>query len=34
MRDEGLTTNAIAKQIGVSRPTISRLFSGKTWGQK
>lgn len=34
MRDEGLTTNAIAKQIGVSRPTISRLLSGKTWGQK
>lgn len=34
MWDEGLTTNAIAKQIGVSRPTISRLLSGKTWGQK
>jgi len=33
MRVEGATTNAIAKAVGVSRPTISRLLSGKTWGQ-
>lgn len=31
MRDEGKTTNAIAVALGVSRPTISRLFSGATW---
>lgn len=34
MRDEGATINAIANEVGVSRPTISRLLSGKTWGHK
>lgn len=33
MRVSGATTNAIAKAIGVSRPTISRLLSGATWGK-
>lgn len=33
MRNAGETTNAIAKAIGVSRPTISRLLSGATWGK-
>lgn len=31
MRTEGATINAIAKTVGVSRPTISRLLSGATW---
>ena len=33
MQSEGKTTSAIAKVIGVSRPTISRLLSGATWGK-
>jgi DNA-binding NarL/FixJ family response regulator len=31
MRNEGATTNDIAKEIGVSRPTISRFLNGRTW---
>jgi len=33
MREEGKTISEIAKYIGVSHPTISRLFSGKTWSK-
>lgn len=33
MRAAGATTNAIAKAVGVSRPTISRLLSGATWSK-
>lgn len=33
MHTEGATTNAIAKVVGVSRPTISRLLSGATWSK-
>jgi len=31
MRTGGETIGNIAKKMGVSRPTISRLLSGKTW---
>lgn len=31
MRNEGQKISAIAKEIGVSGPTISRLLSGSTW---
>jgi hypothetical protein len=33
MRGEGETASSIANAIGVSRPTISRLFSGATWNK-
>lgn len=32
MRAKGSTQLEIAKAVGVSRPTISRYLSGKTWG--
>ncbi len=32
MRSKGESMSVIAEHIGVSRPTISRLLSGKTWG--
>ena len=29
---DGISQESIAKQFGVSRPTITRLLNGKTWG--
>ena len=34
MSKNGITQNEIALKLSVSRPTISRLISGKTWRQK